>query len=77
MPLRDELIIKKSIEFYSDDSPCFLHRSAVMKRLYLELEDFFANGIKNGRREWLWSELPDNIQIIVSSHYGINKLMCL
>lgn len=42
LPLSDELIIKKSMEFFNDEAPCFIHRSAVLKRLYLELEAFAA-----------------------------------
>lgn len=42
LPLNESLIITKSIEFFNDDSPCFIHRSAIAKRLYLELEEYLT-----------------------------------
>ncbi len=41
LPLQEEVVIKKSIEFYDDPEPCFIHRGAVMTRLYEELSQFF------------------------------------
>lgn len=32
------IVIEKSIEFFRDPSPCFIHRSAVLSRLMMELE---------------------------------------
>ncbi len=49
LPLKEEIIIKKSIEFYNDPEPCMIHRSAVMKRLYAELEEYFKKEAENGR----------------------------
>ncbi|MDR1059780.1 MAG: hypothetical protein LBL83_00860 [Clostridiales bacterium] len=34
----DQLIVQKSIEFFNDDAPCFIHRGAVVSRLHLEIE---------------------------------------
>ncbi|MDR1000959.1 MAG: hypothetical protein LBL96_09220 [Clostridiales bacterium] len=35
--LKDEVVISKSIEFYNDPEPCFIHRGAVCNRLYEEI----------------------------------------
>ena len=37
LPLKDEWIIKKSIEFFNDPEPCFIHRGAVTIRLLNEI----------------------------------------
>jgi hypothetical protein len=34
----EELIIKKSIQFFHDPEPCFIHRSAVVSRILAELD---------------------------------------
>jgi hypothetical protein len=34
----EKLIIKKSIQFFHDPEPCFIHRSAVASRLFAELD---------------------------------------
>ena len=39
LPLREEAILKKSEEFFNDPAPCYIHRGAVMSRLYMELGD--------------------------------------
>lgn len=64
-PLNEELVIGKSIEFYSDEAPCFIHRSAVMKRLYAELENFVEAGLEDGRSLWKWDELAQYLQQIL------------
>ena len=44
LPLKDEWIIKKSIEFFSDPEPCFIHRSAVTIRLLNEIWESTGSG---------------------------------
>ena len=43
LPLKDEWIIKKSIEFFNDPEPCFIHRSAVTIRLLDEIWESSAD----------------------------------
>lgn len=51
LPLREEIILEKSEEFFNDPNPCFIHRSAVRVRLLAELEE------AAGRGEWgLWEQ---------------------
>lgn len=52
LPLKEEIILEKSEEFFNDPNPCFIHRSAVRVRLLAELEE------AAGRREWeLWENI--------------------
>lgn len=37
IPLKDSVIIEKSIEFFDDPDPCYIHRGAVRVRLTHEL----------------------------------------
>ena len=37
VPLKEEIILKKSVEFFDDPEPCHIHRSAVRVRLISEL----------------------------------------
>lgn len=48
IPLKEKTIISKSIEWFSDPEPCMIHRSAVMKRLYFELIEYFESQKNNG-----------------------------
>ena len=38
LPVGEKTLITKSIEFFSDPEPCYIHRSAVQARLYAEFE---------------------------------------
>jgi hypothetical protein len=44
--LPEQLIIEKSIEFFNDPNPCFIHRSAVNTRLICELEEILKELIE-------------------------------
>lgn len=37
LPLKEEIILQKSVEFFDDPEPCHIHRSAVRTRLTAEL----------------------------------------
>lgn len=39
LPFPESLILEKSIQFFDDPEPCYLHRSAVRNRLLYELEE--------------------------------------
>ncbi len=47
-PIGEQTIIARSIEFFNDPEPCFIHRSAVIKRLIAEMDDYFYNISKTG-----------------------------
>lgn len=66
LKIAEKLIIKKSIEFFNDSEPCFIHRSAVVKRLIGELEEFFEDQLCPNKK-WVWEELPHNIKDILSN----------
>lgn len=54
LKIPDDLIIEKSMEWFRDPEPCFIHRSAVMKRMFVELEDELeTNGDQNINKEEL------------------------
>lgn len=38
IPLKEEVIIEKSIRFFDDPEPCFIHRNAVRVRLISEIQ---------------------------------------
>lgn len=43
LPLAEEVILEKSIEFFNDREPCVIHRSAVQMRLLAELEQLLSS----------------------------------
>ncbi len=53
LPLSENIIIQKSIEFFDDPAPCFIHRDAVRIRLLADLEDSLSDSITTTSPEWL------------------------
>ena len=55
LPLKEEIILEKSEEFFNDPNPCFIHRSAVRVRLLAELEKPRARRMGAvGKNIWEW-----------------------
>ena len=62
LPLKEDFVINKSIEFFNDPEPCMIHRSAVMKRTYMEFFDYFNQLKGQGKDQVFWDELPVSIK---------------
>jgi hypothetical protein len=59
MPISESTIIAKSIDFFNDPEPCFIHRSAVMMRIYLEIEEYIK---ETGNESICLEEIPKGMQ---------------
>lgn len=44
VPIKEEILLQKSLEFFNDPEPCHIHRSAVRTRLTAELLKELADG---------------------------------
>lgn len=62
LSLNEEVIIQKSIEYFNDPEPCMIHRSAVMNRIFAEIEEYFRKMLNNGENIINWDELPEHIR---------------
>ncbi len=72
LPIKESLIIKKSIHFFDDEEPCFIHRSAVVKRLHGELQAFID---KNMTDEGIsWEKVTPEICEILECFKGISLI---
>lgn len=59
LPFPESVIIEKSIQFFDDPQPCFIHQSAVRSRLLLELEEELdSQPEKDGQINCLLNTLP-------------------
>lgn len=75
IPLREEIIIAKSIEFFNDPEPCMIHRSAVMTKMYNELFNYFTGIIESGRSEMLWNEIPSYFKCYFNYKEDLQKII--
>ncbi len=75
LPLKEDAIIQKSIEFFNDPEPCMIHRSAVMKRIFMEFGEFFSKKLEEGNHELLWSEIPEKWKEIMDIGQGVEQIV--
>lgn len=60
-PLREEAILRLSYEFFGDPEPCMIHRSAVMNRIYMELQEYFQKNMDYLASSFLLKDLPERL----------------
>ena len=73
IPIREEVIIEKSIEFFDDSEPCYIHRGAVVTRLAGEIEDAIIAGggclrgdaISDTIRRYVNIENMDSMEVVL------------
>ncbi|WFR58618.1 hypothetical protein QA584_05965 [Anaerocolumna sp. AGMB13025] len=53
LPLSENIIIEKSIDFFNDPEPCYIHRDAVRVRLLAELEAGLNRNFLSVPPQWL------------------------
>ena len=53
LPLSETIIISKSIDFFNDPEPCYIHRDAVRIRLLAELEAGLNHNFLSVSPQWL------------------------
>ncbi|MBM7582732.1 hypothetical protein JOD02_001589 [Caldicoprobacter guelmensis] len=74
IPLKEEVIILRSIEYFNDPEPCMIHRSAVMKRIFMEFGEFLNQNIEKGKFELLWDEIPEELRKIIDINGDIEGI---
>ena len=65
LPLKEEHIINKSVELFNDNDPCIIHKTFCMKKLYLEITEYFDSVCKTGINRILWDEIPIKIHELI------------
>ncbi len=62
LPLKEEKIIEKSIELFNDPEPCIIHKSYVIKKLLLEIDDYLSEMLPKGKGQIMYENIPENIR---------------
>jgi hypothetical protein len=75
LPLKEKIIINRSIEWFYDPEPCMIHRSAVMKRIYSEIFDYFEELLKQKITEWQWASVPDQLKQVLDINMEIQCVL--
>jgi hypothetical protein len=75
LPLNEAVVINKSIEFFNDPEPCMIHRSAVMKRLFVEIESYLEAMLQKNIVEIDLFCLPEYLRNYLSLPAGVIKVI--
>ncbi|SFB08389.1 hypothetical protein [Clostridium frigidicarnis] len=75
LPISESIIVEKSIEYFCDSEPCFIHKSAVTKRLYYEFDRFFDEKLDNNIKIIEFKEFPLVLQNIISKLGNARKIL--
>lgn len=73
--LREEIILKKSEEFFNDSDPCYIHKGAVMARLYSEIRQEFINFAKEISIPV--ENIPSEILSYINQNEKIKTIKCI
>ena len=74
LPLREPLILEKCWEFFKDKNPCFLHRSAAVSRILIELEENFKKLSGSNDDVFSWHDLTEGMRYILAGNNVIDKV---
>jgi hypothetical protein len=74
LPLKDEKIIEKSIELFSDEEPCIIHKSFAIKKLLFEIDEYFNEVLPSGKGQITWESIPKNIRELLCINDDVLKL---
>jgi hypothetical protein len=75
LPLREEVVLKWSMEWFNDPEPCMIHRTAVMKRLFMEWAEYLEPAMASGKCEMPWTQVPDHLRQMLHTTGAIHCLM--
>ncbi|AEY65182.1 hypothetical protein [Clostridium sp. BNL1100] len=74
LPLNDIKIIEKSVELFNDREPCIIHKSFVIKKLMLEINEYFDEVLPLGKGQIVLEEIPKSIRGLLNISYDIVKI---
>lgn len=71
LQIPEPFIIEKSTLWFNDPEPCFIHQGAVMKRLFIELEDEL---LEKTNKETAVSDISEQAKKILGKYETIDKI---
>ncbi len=74
LPFKEEKIIEKSIELFNDREPCIIHRTFVIKKLMMEINEYFNEVLLLGKVQIALEETPKNIRELLNISNEVVKI---
>lgn len=77
LPLKEEKILKKSMEMFCDSDPCIIHKTYIMKKIILDIDDYLNSLIKQGKMKLNWRYVPEPIKEVLDFKEQVDELFIL
>ena len=74
LPLKEEKVIKKSMEMFNDSDPCIIHKTYVMKKIILDIDDYLNSELEQGNFKMNWDCVPDSVKQVLDFKEQVNEL---
>lgn len=71
LQIPEPFIIEKSTLWFNDPDPCFIHQGAVMKRLFIELEDEL---LEKSSKETNIVDITEQAKKILGKYESLDKI---
>ncbi|HEX3028450.1 MAG TPA: hypothetical protein VHT34_03910 [Clostridia bacterium] len=75
LPVKEDSIIKKSIELFSENEPCVIQRTMAVKSCYIEMDEYFTSMQQQGTLVVKNDELPAWITDMLDISQQIQKFV--
>lgn len=75
LPLKEKVIIDKSILYYNDPAPCFIHRSSIVKKLLYSFQCHLELQLLEGKSELIWRDIPQEDREFIDLDEGVHKVI--
>lgn len=70
LPVDETTLLELSVTIFDDPEPCMIHRSAIMKKMYVEIYDFLIELVEQKQSLVLWEDLPKHLQSYFIKDYA-------
>lgn len=77
LPLKEEKIIKKSMEMFYDSDPCIIHKTYVMKKIILDIDDYLNSLIEQRKMKLNWRYVPESIKQVLDFKEQVDELFII
>jgi hypothetical protein len=74
LPLKEEKIIEKSVELFNDPEPCIIHRSFAIKKVLVEIGEYFNEVLPEGKGQIMCENIPHNIRELLYINNDVLRL---
>lgn len=75
LPIKENIILSKSMECFQDPEPCMIHRSAVVKTFYMELYEYITGVLDGNNISTQRIQIPETLMAVIDIQPDISTVL--